>query len=87
MISGAIADFRTTHWSVVLAARDGQTTQADAAMENLCRTYWPPLYAYIRREGHSVQDAQDLTQEFFGSFLEKNWLKHLHHRQGRFRSA
>ena len=78
--------FATTHWSVVLTARDGDTTQADAAIEKLCRAYWQPLYAYVRREGYGVEDAQDLTQEFFGRFLEKDWLGHLQHQQGKFRS-
>ena len=84
-VSG-VGSFTTTHWSVVLTARDGDTTQADAALEKLCRTYWPPLYAYIRRDGYSMEDGQDLTQEFFGSFLKKKWLGHLQHREGKFRS-
>ena len=57
----------TTHWSVVLAAADQETPEAAAALERLCRTYWNPLFAYVRREGHSPEDAQDLTQEFFAS--------------------
>ena len=59
--------FTTTHWSVVLAAADQETPEAAAALERLCRTYWNPLFAYVRREGHSPEDAQDLTQEFFAS--------------------
>jgi RNA polymerase sigma-70 factor (ECF subfamily) len=78
--------FATTHWSVVLRARDGESDQAREALGRLCRTYWPPLYAFIRREGHGVEDAQDLTQEFFARLVEKDWLNHLQHQRGRFRS-
>src|SRR5215475_560450 len=78
--------FATTHWSVVLAA--GQTTlpQSPAALEKLCRTYWYPLYAYLRRRGHSEHDAQDLTQGFFAQLLERDWLLGVTHEKGRFRS-
>src|SRR5262245_1548873 len=57
--------FATTHWSVVLSAGSSSTVGAQEALEALCCTYWYPLYAYVRRHGHSVEDAQDLTQEFF----------------------
>ena len=57
--------FATTHWSVVLAAADRETPEAADALEQLCRTYWYPLYVYVRRRGYSPEDAQDLTQEFF----------------------
>ena len=50
--------FVTTHWSIVLAARRSDTPRARAALEELCRTYWYPLYSYIRRRGHSPEDAQ-----------------------------
>ena len=63
--------FATTHWSVVLTAGAGSSPVAQAALEALCRTYWYPLYAYVRRQGHSPEDAQDLTQEFFARFLDK----------------
>lgn len=79
------AQFTTTHWSVVLAARD-ESPAANAALEQLCRTYWYPLYAFVRRQGHSPEEAQDLTQEFFARLLEKGLLRHLTHREGRFRS-
>jgi RNA polymerase sigma-70 factor (ECF subfamily) len=59
-----VAEFVTTHWSVVLAAGDMASAQADAALAELCRTYWYPLYAFVRRKGHSPHDAQDLTQAF-----------------------
>jgi len=78
--------FATTHWSVVLAAKAGSSPRADDAMEKLCRTYWPPLYAYIRRQGHDATEAQDLTQEFFARLLAKDYLHHLQHQEGKFRS-
>ena len=78
--------FATTHWSVVLAARDKESTEASEAMQQLCRTYWAPLYAFIRRDGHDATEAEDLTQEFFARLLAKDFLAHLRHRQGRFRS-
>jgi len=77
--------FTTTHWSVVLAAGQGADPHASAALEQLCRTYWYPLYAYIRRRGHSPADAQDLTQEFFARLLAKNYLSAAHQERGRFR--
>jgi RNA polymerase sigma-70 factor (ECF subfamily) len=78
--------FTTTHWSVVLAARDGDSRQAREALEKLCHTYWPPLYAYIRREGYGVEDAQDLTQGFFTRLMEKDYLGRLRDQDGKFRS-
>jgi RNA polymerase sigma-70 factor (ECF subfamily) len=70
----------------VLAARTGDSQQADQALEKLCRTYWPPLYAYIRRDGHDPAEAQDLTQEFFARLLAREYLQNLHHQEGKFRS-
>lgn len=78
--------FVTTHWSVVLAAGRGDTTRAREALATLCRTYWYPLYAYVRRRGHSAEDAKDLTQEFFARLLEKNWVASADQSKGRFRS-
>jgi RNA polymerase sigma factor (sigma-70 family) len=78
--------FTTTHWSVVLAARDESSTHADSALAELCRTYWYPLYAFIRRRGHDATDAQDLTQEFFYRLLEKRYLSAVDRSKGRFRS-
>jgi RNA polymerase sigma-70 factor (ECF subfamily) len=78
--------FATTHWSVVLAAKQDDSSEATVALEKLCRTYWPPLYAYIRRDGQDATGAQDLTQEFFARLLARNYLQHLHHQQGKFRS-
>jgi RNA polymerase sigma-70 factor (ECF subfamily) len=78
--------FVTTHWSVVLAGGDKDSPHATAALEELCRTYWYPLYAYIRRRGHPVEAAQDLTQEFFARLIEKRWLAGADANKGRFRS-
>ena len=78
--------FTTTHWSVVLRAGDGDSPQAASALEQLCRTYWYPLYAYVRREGHTPPDAQDLTQEFFARLLARNSLAQVGPQKGKFRS-
>jgi RNA polymerase sigma-70 factor (ECF subfamily) len=78
--------FATTHWTVVLAAGRRHTPQADGALEELCRTYWFPLYAYVRRRGHTKEDAEDLVQAFFARFLEKNYLAGLSAERGRFRA-
>ncbi|MBI4664145.1 MAG: sigma-70 family RNA polymerase sigma factor [Verrucomicrobia bacterium] len=79
-------DFRTTHWSVVLEAGKGGSSNAPQAMAELCRTYWYPLYAYVRRRGHSAHDAEDLTQEFFARLLEKEYLEGITREGGKFRS-
>jgi RNA polymerase sigma factor (sigma-70 family) len=78
--------FVTTHWSVVLTAGGSDTTRAQDALAKLCQTYWYPLYAYVRRRGHTPEDAQDLTQEFFARLLEKNWVGNADQAKGRFRS-
>jgi RNA polymerase sigma-70 factor (ECF subfamily) len=78
--------FATTRWTVVLAAGRKSTPQAERALEELCRTYWFPLYAYVRRRGHTKADAEDLTQAFFARFLEKNHLAGLEAERGRFRA-
>ncbi len=78
--------FATTHWSVVLAARNTESPQAGQALEQLCRAYWYPLYVYVRRQGHSPEDAQDLTQEFFARFIAKEYLRKTDQSKGRFRS-
>ena len=77
-----VARFGTTHWSMVLQAGEG----ADDALLKLCRIYWPPLYAYIRRRGHAVHEAQDLTQAFFARILENRALGGVAPSKGRFRS-
>ena len=78
--------FATTHWSVVLAAGEQQSPQAAEALEKLCRTYWYPLYVYVRRRGYSPQDAQDLTQQFFALFLEKEYFRRANPERGKFRT-
>jgi RNA polymerase sigma factor (sigma-70 family) len=78
--------FHTTHWSVVLAAGRPSSPHARDALASLCQVYWYPLYAYIRRKGHSPTDAQDLTQEFFTWLLEKNIAGKADRTRGRFRS-
>jgi RNA polymerase sigma-70 factor (ECF subfamily) len=80
------AVFATTHWSVVLAAGQSDSPAQAAALEKLCRAYWYPLYAYIRRRGHAPEDAQDLTQEFFLRLIEKQWLNGVSPEGARFRS-
>ncbi len=78
--------FASTHWSVVLTAREGDEPAASEALEKLCRTYWPPLYAFIRREGYPEAEAKDLTQEFFLRLVERDILQRLRHQRGKFRS-
>jgi len=78
--------FATTHWTVVLAAGRRHTPQSDGALEELCRTYWFPLYAYVRRRGHNKPDAEDSVQAFFARFLAKNYLAGLSAERGRFRA-
>jgi RNA polymerase sigma factor (sigma-70 family) len=78
--------FATTRWTVVLTARDKALPQSEEALESLCRIYWYPLYAYLRRLGHSTADAQDLTQEFFARLLAKEWLASADREKGRFRT-
>lgn len=80
------AIFATTHWSVVKAAEGGDHPNAQAALERLCQTYWFPLYAYVRRRGHSPHDAQDLTQEFFARLLKHHWLAKADRSRGLFRT-
>jgi len=84
--AGWDAQFATTHWSKVLAAGDSSAPGAKEALEGLCRTYWYPLYAFVRRQGQSPHDAQDLTQEFFAWLLESKQLRVADSERGRFRS-
>jgi len=80
-------DFAATRWTLVLsAARGSQTPRAAAAMAELCRIYWYPLYAFIRRRGHAAPEAEDLTQEFFARLLEKHFLAAVDREKGRFRT-
>ena len=79
-------EFATTHWSVIVLAGGVESEDADKALEQLCRSYRYPLYAYVRRMGHGPHDAQDLVQEFFARFLERKYLQHADRNRGRFRT-
>src|SRR2546427_12855221 len=68
---GTHRGFTTTRWSLVIAAGRDTTPKSHAALAELCELYWPPLYAYARRQGYSIEQAQDLTQAFFALLLEK----------------
>lgn len=87
-ISGPVptAEFATTHWSVVTAAGQAGTPRAQEALERLCQTYWPPLFAYLRRFGYTPEDAEDLTQDFFAGFLAGNRVERADRGRGRFRT-
>jgi len=79
--------FEVTRWTLVLrAAQGGQSPEGRHALEELCRLYWDPVYAFVRRSGHSREDGQDLTQEFFARLLAKNDLAQADRSKGRFRS-
>jgi RNA polymerase sigma factor (sigma-70 family) len=80
------AQFTTTHWSVVLTAGHGSSPDARQALERLCRTYWYPLYAYVRRRGVGIDNAEDLTQEFFLRLLQGKRLALADPARGRFRT-
>jgi RNA polymerase sigma-70 factor (ECF subfamily) len=80
------SDFVSTQWSLVLRARDRSTAEGAAALADLCRLYWHPLYAYVRRRGLAVEDAQDLTQSFFAQLLEKDYLRRAKQDRGKLRS-
>src|SRR6266567_1632997 len=82
--SGAAA-FATTHWSVVLTAQ-GESAAAQEALEKLCRTYWRPIYGFVRRQGVGTEDAKDLTQGFFALLLERRDLDAVRKEKGRLRS-
>jgi len=78
--------FTTTDWSLVCAAAETGSPRQSAALEELCRLYWPPLYAYLRRSGHRPQDAEDLTQAFLARLLERGLLAYACPERGRFRN-
>src|SRR5262245_39718924 len=78
--------FNSTQWSLVLAAGRRSTPESEDALATLCAAYWPPLYAYIRRRGYGVPEAEDLTQAFFARLLEKNYLGEANREKGKFRS-
>src|SRR4051812_25124762 len=78
--------FATTHWSIILAARDRNAPRAEKALAALCAAYWYPLYAFVRRQGNGPDGAADLTQEFFARLLENDYLNAVDRAKGRFRS-
>lgn len=80
--------FATTRWSIVLCAGglDSEDQKVRGALAELCRTYWRPIFSFVRRRDYSIEDAQDLTQDFFVMILEKNWLQRADPNRGRFRS-
>jgi RNA polymerase sigma-70 factor (ECF subfamily) len=80
------AVFASTHWSVVVDAGQNDSPKASEAMAQLCRAYWYPLYAYVRRKGYSAPDAQDLTQGFFAWLLARNYVSGADRQKGKFRS-
>src|SRR3989441_6302495 len=82
----AQGQFATTHWSVVLAAGDSAAPNAQPALEQLCRAYWYPLYAFVRRRGYGPEEAQDLTQGFFANLLKHHLVAKADPQAGRFRS-
>src|SRR5207302_5908461 len=79
------AAFTTTHWSVVLEAQ-GESPSAQEALEKLCRTYWRPIYSFVRRQGAGAEDAEDLTQGFFALVLERKDLTTVRKEKARLRS-
>jgi RNA polymerase sigma factor (sigma-70 family) len=85
---GEPCEFVTTRWSLILSAANLGTEEQKArdALAELCRTYWRPIFSFVHARGYSVEDAQDLTQDFFVTILERNWLQHADRKRGRFRS-
>jgi hypothetical protein len=79
------AAFATTHWSVVLEAQ-GESPAAQEALEKLCRTYWRPIFAYLRRQGRSPEEAEDIAQGFFAQLLERRKFSAIRKEKGRLRS-
>jgi len=78
--------FATTHWSMVVSAGRSRSPEASRALATLCENYWFPLYAFVRRSGHTAEDAQDLTQEFFARLLAQRFLAKADRQKGKFRS-
>ncbi len=78
--------FQTTHWSLVLAARTGESPESRSALEQLCNAYWFPIYAFVRRQGYGVEEARDLTQGYFARLLERKDLQQVRPELGHFRS-
>src|SRR5438876_8088514 len=85
---GELRAFATTRWSLVISAGSFESGEQEArdALAELCRTYWRPIFSFVARRGYSMEDAQDLTQDFFVMILEHHWLEHADPNRGRFRS-
>ena len=81
-------EFSTTRWSLILSAAGSNVDEQKAreALAELCRTYWRPVFLFVSRQGYGLEEAQDLTQDFFAMILESDWLKHADRHRGRFRS-
>ena len=86
--AGEPREFVTTRWSLILSAGHLGTEEQRArdALAELCRTYWRPIFSFVRGRGYSIEDAQDLTQDFFVTILKNDWLQHADRNRGRFRS-
>ena len=86
--AGAPRQFATTRWSLILSASHSESEEQKTreALNELCRTYWRPVFSFVCRRGYSMEDAQDLTQDFFLKILEPGWLQHADPDRGRFRS-
>jgi RNA polymerase sigma-70 factor (ECF subfamily) len=84
--AGAATPFENTHWTAVMLAAQRDMPGADDALDALCRKYWPPIYAFLRRQGHNPEDAKDLTQGFFAQLLRGHGLDSVHPSFGRFRT-
>ena len=82
----AVGGFQNTHWSMVLAANQMDTPEAQEALSRLCQTYWYPVYLFIRRRGHDTEPAKDLTQEFFTRLIAKQYHRIADRERGRFRN-
>jgi len=81
-------EFVTTRWSLILSAAQlgSEEQKTHDALAELCRTYWRPIFSFVRGRGYSIEDAQDLTQDFFVTILKNDWLQHADRHRGRFRS-
>jgi RNA polymerase sigma factor (sigma-70 family) len=86
--AGESREFVTTRWSLIFSAAnpDREQQRVHNALSELCRTYWRPIFSFVRGRGYSIEDAQDLTQDFFATILKNNWLQHADRDRGRFRS-
>jgi RNA polymerase sigma factor (sigma-70 family) len=86
--AGEQREFVTTRWSLILSAAHfgSEEQRARDALAELCRTYWRPIFSFVRGRGYSIEDAQDLTQDFFVTILKNDWLQHADRNRGRFRS-